>query len=163
MPILILEKTWITPNPRQIVENWFPQDFHHLPIDICKTKTFYEFILVDTKSIEVSHHKADEGNIQLSKIKILQVLTPQEWNQPLHNKKSFSRMFDSQQYSYYDYMDAWTNILFVNREKHSWFIWFKKGVSLKFPRWFEFIKWFVNFGPLHSIFPTKINEVYTYC
>jgi len=35
-----------------------------------------------------------------------------------------------------------------------------KGISLKFPRWF--IKWFVNFGPLTSIFPTKINEVYSY-
>ncbi|ESW10511.1 hypothetical protein PHAVU_009G215900 [Phaseolus vulgaris] len=84
-----------------------------------------------------------EINIQFSKIKILQVLTPQEWNQPLHNKNSLSRKFDPQQYSYYDYMDAWIN-----------------GISLKFPRWF--IKWFVDFGPLPSIFPTEINEVYSY-
>jgi len=76
VPILILEKAWITPNPRQIVENLFPRDYHYLPIDICKTRTFYEFILVDTESIEVSHHKDDEANIQFSKIKILQVLTP---------------------------------------------------------------------------------------
>ena len=69
-------------------------------------------------------------------------------------------MFDPQQYNYYDYMDAWTNILFVKPEKHSLFIWFKKGISLKFPRWF--IKWFVDFGPLPSIFLTKINEVYSY-
>jgi len=88
MSILILEKAWITPNPRQIVENLFSQDFHYLPIDICKTITFYEFILVDIESIEVSHNKDDKGNIEFSKIKILQVLSPQEWNQPLHNKKN---------------------------------------------------------------------------
>jgi len=76
MSILILEKAWITPNPRQIAENLFPRDFHYLPIDLCKPITFYEFILVDTKSIEISHQKDDEGNIQFSKIKILQVLTP---------------------------------------------------------------------------------------
>jgi len=134
VPILILKKAWITPNPRQIVENLFPRDFHS--IDMCKTRTFYEFILVDTESIEVSHHKDDEGNIRFFKIKILQVLTPQEWNQPLHNIKPFLRIFDAQQYSYYDYMNAWTKILFVNPEKHSWFIWFKKGISLKCPRLF---------------------------
>jgi len=69
-------------------------------------------------------------------------------------------MFDPQQYSYYDYMDAWINILFVKPEKHSWVIQFKKGINLKSPRWF--IKWFVDFEPLPSIFPTEINEVYSY-
>jgi len=57
-------------------------------------------------------------------------------------------------------MDAWTNVLLISLEKHSWFIWFRKGISLKFPIWF--IKWFVDFGPLSSIFPTEINEVYSY-
>jgi len=36
----------------------------------------------------------------------------------------------------------------------------KKEYLLKFPRWFR--EWFVDFGPLPSIFPTKINEVYSY-
>jgi len=41
-----------------------------------------------------------------SKIKILQVITPQEWNKPLHGKISFLRSFNPQYYSYYDYIDA---------------------------------------------------------
>ena len=47
-------------------------------------------------------------------------------------------------------------MLYFIPEKHSWFIWFRKGILLKFP------KWFVDFGPLPSIFPKEINEVYTY-
>ncbi|RDX88187.1 hypothetical protein CR513_30253, partial [Mucuna pruriens] len=34
------------------------------------------------------------------------------------------------------------------------------GISLKFPRWF--IKWFVDFGPVPTIFPKEINEAYNY-
>jgi len=57
MSILILGKTWITPNPRQTAKNLFFQDFHYLPIDINKTKTFYEFILVDTKYLIIEMMK----------------------------------------------------------------------------------------------------------
>jgi len=138
----------------------FPQDFHYPPIDTTKTRTFYEFILVDTDSVEISHTQDNNGHIMYSKIKIIQVITPQEWNKPLHGKKSFSRSFNPQHYSYYDYIDAWSHILYFIPKKHSWFIWFKKGIPLKFPKWF--IKWFVDFGPLPSIFPAEIKEVYTY-
>jgi len=62
----------------------FPQDFHYPPIDTTKTRIFYEFILVDTDSVEISHTQDNNGHIMYSKIKILQVITPQEWNKPLY-------------------------------------------------------------------------------
>jgi len=87
-------------------------------------------------------------------------MTPQEWNQPLHSNKSFSRQFTPPYYSHYDYIDAWNNVLYLSPEKHSWFIWFKKGISLKFPKWF--IKWLRDFGPLPSFFSQKVAKIYNY-
>jgi len=74
-----------------------------------------------------------------SEIKILQVITPQKWNKPLHGKRSFSRNFNPQYDSYYDYIDTWSHILYFIPEKHSWFILFRKGIPLKFPKWFTII------------------------
>jgi len=156
LPVIILEKEWIKESPHKTAKELFPTTFHHLPTDLTKTRTFYEFILVDTDSAEISHNQDKEGNIIYSKIKILHIITSQEWNQPPHETKSFSRYFIPQNYSYYDYIEAWTNVLYLCTERHSWFIWFKKGISLKFPKWFK------DFGPLPTIFPEKIIEVYAY-
>jgi len=57
-------------------------------------------------------------------------------------------------------MDAWNNVLYLIPEKYSWFIWFKKGISVKFPKWF--IKWFRDFRLLPLLFPQKVAEVYNY-
>jgi len=160
LPIITLEKEWIKENPTKTAEDLFPSTFHYHPQNVLKNRTFYEFILVDTDSAEISHTSDKEGTIIYSKIKILRIMTPQEWNQPLHSTKTFSRQFTPQYYSYFDYMEAWNNVLYLIPEKHSWFIWFKKGISLKFPKWF--IKWFRDFGPLPSLFPQKVAEVYNY-
>ena len=44
--------------------------------------------------------------------------------------------------------------------QQSWFIWFKRGISLKFPKWF--LQWFFNFGPSISIFSTEVQDIYKY-
>jgi len=31
-------------------------------------------------------------------------------------------------------MEAWTRMFYVNLEKHFWFIWFMRGISLKIPK-----------------------------
>ncbi|RDX88196.1 hypothetical protein CR513_30243, partial [Mucuna pruriens] len=89
LPVIVLEKDKAKPNPIQIARTLFPPDFHYLPIHSHKTRTFYEFIL---------------GNIQFSKIKILNILSHQDCNQPLFQQKSFSRSFLPQHYTYYDYV-----------------------------------------------------------
>ncbi|WVZ14128.1 hypothetical protein V8G54_011694 [Vigna mungo] len=57
-------------------------------------------------------------------------------------------------------MKAWSKAFYVHPGNHSWFIWFRRGISLKFPKWL--IKWFSKFGPLPSIFPSQVAEVSSY-
>ena len=72
--------------------------------EILKTRIFYEFILVDTESIQISHVKNLEGNdIAYSKCKILKVLNEKDWDQNIFTHKRFSEKFDPQTFDYYDY------------------------------------------------------------
>lgn len=48
-------------------------------------------------------------------------------------------------------MDAWYNMFYQEPYNHTWFIWFKKDISLNFPQWF--IQWFIDTGPNTTIFP----------
>ncbi|RDX95106.1 hypothetical protein CR513_22413, partial [Mucuna pruriens] len=57
-------------------------------------------------------------------------------------------------------MDAWYHVLYLTPGTHFWFIWFRCVISLKFPRWF--IKWFIDFGPVPTIFSLEIKEAYDY-
>lgn len=80
--------------------------------------------------------------------------------QPLYQEKSFSRIFNPQTFTYYDYITTWSHVLFLNPDTHSWFLWFKRGISLKFPKWF--LQWFLNYGPTAAIFPEPVQEIYEY-
>lgn len=62
-----------------------------IPRVYTKTCTFYEFILVDTKSAKITHvlDKNDPSKIVFSKIKIFKVLNPTNWNRSLFTKKIF--------------------------------------------------------------------------
>ena len=122
MPITIIEKEWKNSSPRDLVQQLFPPSFQYLPHDSKKTRTFYEFILVDTDSIEVTHNTDKDNNIIFSRVKILKVLSIFEWNQPLYKSKSLSRQFTPQTYTYYDYKEAWYNMFYYKPYQHSWFI-----------------------------------------
>ncbi|RDX97481.1 Tf2-11, partial [Mucuna pruriens] len=160
LPIMTLEPYMIRENLKDLITQIFPKTFHYLTNNFSKTQRFYEFILVDTDSAEITHTRDDQGTILFSKIKILNVLSPQDWNQPLFESKTFSRSFNPIGYTYYDYIDAWYNTLYIIPEKHSWFVWFNKGIPLKLPKWF--VKWFYNFRPLPKLFPQDVMEVYNY-
>ncbi|RDY01160.1 hypothetical protein CR513_15559, partial [Mucuna pruriens] len=56
------KKPWIQENPNQIAKNIFPPNTHSIPTHPSKTRLFYEFILVDTNSVEIFHNKDDHGN-----------------------------------------------------------------------------------------------------
>ncbi|XP_057442877.1 uncharacterized protein LOC130734457 isoform X2 [Lotus japonicus] len=159
-PSLIIEREHFSLSPREIATQLFPTNFHYVPGHPKKTRLFYEFILVDSDSIEVTHNQDKQGEIAFSKIKILKVLTPQDWNAPLHYFKQFSRQFDPPSYNYFDYTDAWYYALYLYPYQHSWFIWFKKGISLKFPQWFKV--WFCKVGLDESIFPEEVKPLFKY-
>ena len=159
LPLFPIETSWTNMQPREIAARFFPSSFHYLPANTLKTRTFYEFILVDTGSVEITH-KQEQNQIIYSKFKIMKFISLEEWGQPLHQAKMFSRIHNPQIYTYYDYIDAWYNTLFLQPYQHSWFFWFKKGIFLKFPSWF--VKWFYDVGPLPSIFPQQVQEMLQY-
>ena len=90
--------------------------------DVLKTRRFYEFILVDTESVQISHIKNTEStNIAYSKCKILKFISEKDWGQNPFTHKSFSQHFVSQTFDYSDYKEAWYNKFFVKPFSHSWF------------------------------------------
>nr|KYP31727.1 hypothetical protein KK1_047809 [Cajanus cajan] len=78
-----------------------------------------------------------------------------EWKD-IHQPKSFTRQFHPQTYTYYDYTMAWTYMLYLQPKTHSWFFWFRRGISLKFPKWF--LQWFYTWGPIRELFPQEVSE-----
>ena len=44
--------------------------------------------------------------------------------------------------------------------QHPWFMWFKRGISLKYLKWF--IRYFFDFKPSISIFPKEVQDIYQY-
>ena len=65
-------------NPEETIPKMFPEGFNFILEDLRKTRTFYEFILVDTKSLEITHvqDKKDPSRIAYSKLKIFKALNP---------------------------------------------------------------------------------------
>lgn len=78
-------------NTLKTVYKIYPENFWFYPESLHKTCTFYEFILVDTKSAKITHvlDKNDPSKIVFSKIKIFKVLNPTNWNRSLFTKKIF--------------------------------------------------------------------------
>ena len=75
---LTIEPEFDGPSALEVCKQIFPHGFNFLPEDLAKTRTFYEFILVDSKSAEITHvpNKHDPSKIIYSKLRIFRVLTP---------------------------------------------------------------------------------------
>ena len=98
----------------------FQNDKYFISNEILKTRKFYEFILVDTESIQISHVKYPEGNdIVYSKCKILKVLNENDWDQNPFTHKRFSEHFDPQTFDFFDYKNAWYNTFCIRPSSHS--------------------------------------------
>ncbi|XP_029125188.1 uncharacterized protein LOC114915130 [Cajanus cajan] len=156
--VMPIEPEWKNLSREQLLNTIFPKDTHYQ--NFLKTRIFYEFILVDTELIDLFHSRDKESNIIYSKAKILKIMTPEEWGQPIYQPKSFSRQFQPQTYTYYDYTMAWTYMLYLKPKTHSWFFWFRRGISLKFPKWF--LQWFYTWGPIRELFPQEVSENFDY-
>lgn len=166
LPFFTIESDYCQNNGSllQTIAKYYPPGFHYEPKAPEKTRTFYEFILVDTKSIDLNHQydPKDPTQISFSKFKILKVLSPSHWKAHPSVTRSFSRRFTPQHYNYYDYMDAQYYMLYQEPFNHTWFIWFKKDIPLNFPQWF--VHWFIDTGINTTVFPeyaVKAFEVFT--
>ena len=90
--------------------------------DVPKTRRFYEFILVDTEPVQVSHITNNDGiDIAYSKCKIFKIISKKDWGQNPFTHKRFSQNFVPHTFDYLDYKKAWYNIFFVKPSSHSWF------------------------------------------
>uniref|UniRef100_A0A0R0JM63 Uncharacterized protein n=1 Tax=Glycine max TaxID=3847 RepID=A0A0R0JM63_SOYBN len=98
-------------HPFKATTKAFQSGFHFKPTTIMKSRTFYELILVDSNSVSIKHFKdpKDQTLNTHSTIQILKVLQPRNFGSELNKGKRFSVSFDLVGYTYWDYIDAWTN------------------------------------------------------
>ena len=158
---LTIEPEFDGPSVPEVCKQVFPHGFNFLPEDLSKTRTFYEFILVDSKSAEITHvpDKNDPSKIIYSKLRIFQVLTPSYWKQGMFVGKRFSQPFKPPSYNYRDYTKAWYIIFWLQAYNHSWFVTFcKQAYKMHFPQWFQ--NWWMYFGLFEEIFPVEVQRSY---
>ena len=87
------------------IQFFFQKDKFFVSNDLSKTRRFYEFILVDTESIQVSHVRNPKGtDIDYSKCKILKIISKNDWEQSPFTLKRFSQNFIPQTFDYVDYI-----------------------------------------------------------
>ena len=120
-----------------------------------KTKKFYELILVDTNSAEITHNKNDDFITLFSKCIIKHFITPDEWGQPL-STRNFSIKFSPCYFNYIDYKNAWFKTFFFKPTSHSWFFIFHSNYKNNFPIWVY--DWSKRFGPELTILPAPVKE-----
>ncbi|KAA0038025.1 Enzymatic polyprotein [Cucumis melo var. makuwa] len=126
---LTIEPEFDGPSVQEVCSQIFPHGFNFLPEDLSKTRTFYEYILVDSKSAEITHvpDKNDPSKIIYSKLRIFRVLTPSYWKQgmflgPLGNFKALSKSLRIKWWEKFNYSH-----LEVNKIKD----WFKANIHLQ--------------------------------
>ena len=139
----------------------FQKEKYFISNDIYKTCRFYEFILVDTESIQVSHVKNPEGtDIAYSKCKILKIISEKDWEQSPFTHKRLSQNFVPQTFDYIDYKDAWFNTFYVRPSSHSWFFNWGEKIQTTFPNWFQ--EWWLFLGAIQNIFCPEIRKSFDY-
>lgn len=84
----------------EIIQNIYPVGFYFILESWMKTRKYYEFILIDTKSVEITHipNKNYAWKIAYSKLKNFKVLNPTHWNQSIfteENKNPFKAIQSS--------------------------------------------------------------------
>jgi len=135
-----MEPEYWDKNPFKATTKTFPLGFHYRPTALNKTRKFYEFILVDTNLVSIKHFKdPKDPNLNThSTIQIFKVMQPRHYGSNLNQPKKFSAPFDPIGYTYWDYIDTWTNVFWHqnNKYKHSWLIYFKNSTTYNFPNWF---------------------------
>nr|KYP75455.1 polyprotein [Cajanus cajan] len=160
--VVTIEDHWNEEDPWKILQSLAPPKWSWIPKNenLKKNKKFYQFILIDTGSAEITP-VSDTRNpsiINYSKLKIIKVLSYLDWKTHPFTEKTFSRPFDPPSYSYFDYQKAWSYILLECNPKHSWYISFKNELPGPIPNWF--IDWFINIHPVQSIIPENVLTIY---
>ena len=146
------------PQLKAFVNRAFYPDCPYPTDNITKNHTFYEFILVDSRSIEVTHYpdQKDKNTIAYSTCKILNIHQSKDLGFIHHHttKPFVTPGFHIQGYTYTDYQNAFFRAFFIRPYDHSWFFSFDQNCSKAIPGWFA--EWWYWFGPSDAIYPTNL-------
>ncbi|CAG7863837.1 unnamed protein product [Brassica rapa] len=126
--------------------------------NITKNQSFYEYILVDSKSIEITHYK-DKTNpnlINYSTCKFLRICSTQDLGFIHHHTtKPFSTPgYHIDGYTYTDYKNAFFRAFLLRPYDHSWFFSFDQNCTKTIPGWFN--EWWYWYGPADPIYPDQV-------
>lgn len=140
-PILALDKEYENYEIKYLVRLLYNKQNYVDTDNPLKTRRYYEFILVDTGSIEIEHKLSDEqkpDSITYSKFTIKRILTPFEWQvDHLHIPINLSTEHRPQTYNWHDYKNAWFNFLYLRPTTHTWFVKYSPELAKSvIPRWF---------------------------
>nr|GEY52065.1 enzymatic polyprotein [Tanacetum cinerariifolium] len=102
-----------------------------------QTRMYYEAVLTDSQSVQIRHNynKDKPEEIDFSKVKIMKVLSPEDWGNRTFTNKVLSCYPDYHGYNYYDYIEAWNKAFLLKAHYHTWFFHFSENFSLRYPRW----------------------------
>jgi len=162
-PVFALEKDYENYDLRYLIRPLFT-DRNYVDTDNPhKTRKFYEFILVDTGSIEVEHQLKDDDDpksVSYSKFTIKKIYSPFTWlADHLHTPINLSREHKPQTYNWYDYRNAWFNFIYLRPNTHTWFVKYGPEVTKAIiPRWFY--EWWNCFGGNLSALPKTFQDKY---
>ncbi|GJW92743.1 hypothetical protein Tco_0172415 [Tanacetum coccineum] len=137
----------------------FPQNTNFYNNDY-QTREYYEAVLIDSQSVQIRHNynKEDQKKIDFSKVKIIKVLSPEDWGNKPFTNKVLSCYPDYPGYNYYDYIEAWNKAFLLKAHFHTWFFHFCEEFSLKYPRWFT--KWYKTMGIIPEVFSLQVLAGY---
>ena len=146
------------PQLKTFVNRAFYPDCFYPTDNITKNHTFYEFILVDSRSIEVTHYPdpKDKNSIAYSTCKILNIYQSKDLGFIHHHstKPFVTPGFHIQGYTYTDYQNAIFRAFYIRPYDHSWIFSFDQSCSKAIPGWFA--EWWYWFEPLDAIYPTNL-------
>jgi len=139
--ITVLEPHMENIDPSQIIAQCISPHWGWIPRENTKkNKRFYQLILIDTQSAEITpaYDKKDPSIVCFSKLKIKRIISEEDWNQNPMTEKRFSRIFEPP-YNYFDYQESWYKVLYDTNPRHSWYISFANPQVLptKIPVWFQ--------------------------
>lgn len=128
---VVIELEFHEASIQEIFSQVYPYGFNFFSEDVKKTRQIYEFILLDTVSIGITHvpDHNDPSWIVYSKFKKNQVLTPSHWPQGMFIPKTFSKAFNPYTYNYRDYTRAWYKILWHEPTTVRGFLHFVKNLT----------------------------------
>ena len=162
--IIIIEDMDIENEPEVAATKYLTNNLH--PSTQPKYREWYEAILQDTHSVFIKHTMRNKKDIAYSSLTIRAILSYKDWEQhPLQRKIFKDKNISPRTYNYFDYIDAWENVLYYQspQKSHSWFITIRAGEDFKdngIPNWFK--NWFGYFGLKTGILSNKARGGFRY-